>query len=590
VTRTSKADAQQELPVDQGVAPTSGDGARASAVGAAEPTAAGPSAEPSPEAAAAATPAAQANASGGPLYILTNRGNLAYWLSSGVIGPLEQFSGEKYWDDLLSLVPGRLAVFSGPLGSAVDAIPPEDPGQFPVALELRRSALEPMVAVADTIGQTPAVWWSSAWIPTSEVARVIFRSEEEHVEYAARDYANLPPAEPAAVEPELLATAGSLTSADVRTLLADAASTQSLPEHQVSIERLRLADRCSGAVCMALAALPADPTCAKRLKWTSAVNRDVEGLAAALRSLLGKTACSAPGVLEACLATVAELRRSRGWDPRSVLDGFKENLHATVDHAHQERFAAQLDYVDRILNMEARLDLDDSRLRDSVLTALMVFLLHPAPGDALSWTKSAGTSSAVRILTAALVGLAEGMTRLDRGYKPRPLMTTLVSWYLDALAAPGERPPVPKKLLARFVPSRDIGGRLEVMAGVDIVASHERPSLTDALLARDLADESLAETLLAVCQAMGWEDCVVHELAVRSVDAVRIGSVDHISFIGRIAGALEAHLFGAAGNLVVRFKGSGSQRSYVDEPALRHRLETDGLSADVAKRFQDQLR
>ena len=532
----------------------------------------------------------QADAPDGPLYVLTNRGNLAYWLSSGVIGPLEQFSGEKYWDDLLSLVPGRLAVFSGHLGSAVDAVPQEDPGQFPVALMLRPSALEPMVAVADTAGQTPAVWLSSAWIPTSEVARVIFRSQEEHEEYSARDYPNVPSAEPSSVEPELLATAGSLAPADVRALLAEAARAQGSAEGQVSIEQLRLADRCSGAVCMALAALPADPACARRLKWTAGVSVDLDGLAAGLRSLLGKTPCSAPGVLEACLATVAELRRSRGWDPRSLLDGLKKELDATVDHVRKERLAEQLDYVDRVLGSEARLDLADRRLSDPVLTALMVFLLHPAANDALSWTHSAGAASAVRILTATFAGLAEGMTRLDRKYKPRPLITTLVSWYLDALATPGNRSAVPKRLVARFVPSRDIGGRLEVVAGEDVVASHERPSLTDALLARDLGDERHAETLLEVCRAMDWQDCIVHELAVQSVAPVEISSVDHISFIGRVAGALEAHLVGAAGNLLVRFKGAGSQRSFVDQPTLRQRLETEGLSADVAKRFQDQLR
>ena len=546
-----------------------------------------------PDSAPEASPAgdgAMETQSDRPLHILTNRSNLAYWLSSGVIGPLEQFSDEKYWDDLLGLVHGRLPVFSGPLGSAVDAVPPAAPGQFPVALELPAQAVQPLTPVDEAVGQESSVWLTSAWIPTSEVTRVVFRSEDEREEYEARDYPNLPSADPAVVDAELLTMRGLLTASEIRTLLAEADGAQVPPELETAVERLRLADRCSGAVCMGLAALPADLAFGRRLKWSAAVACDLRGLGSGLRSLLGRAAISEPGVLAACLTAVSRLRRSRGWDPQSVLDGVKEDVHAMLTPKTQERIAAQLDYMDRVLGMEARLDVTDARLGDAALTALLVFLLHPAPDDALSWTESVGVGSPVRILSAAYAGLAEGLTRLHRDFKPRALVATLVTWYLDALGLPGKRAAVPAKLTARFVPTRDLGGRLEVLSGAEVAASHERPSVTDALLARDLSDRKLADTLVDLCVAMSWErECVVHELEISSTDPVQIRSVDRVTFVGRLVDALEARLLGAGGKLLVRYRGDAATRSYVDEPAFRARLEAEGLTAAVAKQFEARL-
>ena len=524
------------------------------------------------------------------LYILTNRGNLAHWLSSGVIGPLEQFAGEKYWQDLQSLVPGRLVVLAGPLGAAVDAVPAESQGQFPVALEVSSSVFAPLDGVGAGSPAEQVIWSTTAWVPTSCIERVIFRSNTELAEYRARDYANVPPLDSATADPELFAAPGPLSAGRLGSLLRAASQASGEPAVEAPVGPLCLADRCSGAVSMALAALSADPAYGRRLKWPGAVAYDVDALAAGVRTLLGKAAVPEPAVLGACLAAVAELRRSRGWDPQGVLDRVKKDVLAAVAGNTAERMQVQLGYMDLVVNMEERLDLADRRLADASLTALLTFLLHPAPEESLSWARSAGAAVPIQVLAAAFAGLAEGLTRLQREFKPRALTTVLVTWYLNALGLPGRRPVAPARLAARFVPSWDVGGRLEVTVGDEVVVSHERPSVTERLLAVDLSDPRLADTLLDLCAAMGWDDeCVIHELEIDSAGPVQVRSLDRITFVGRLVDALEARLLGVGGRLVVRYRGGARTRSSVDEQALRTRLETDGLSAEVAKAIRARL-
>jgi len=340
---------------------------------------------------------------------------------------------------------------------------------------------------------------------------------------------------------------------------------------------------------MAVAALPVDRGYAGRFRLTASATTALPDLAPALKKVLGPDYRSAPGVLQACLEVAARLRVAEGWSPADVLDELRDRIHATVAKSHQKKIGEQVDYTDRVLAMETRLDLGESRLSDDALTAMLVFLLHPIPSETVEWTASEGVKREVAVLAAAYTGIASGIARLSTEFKTPRLLHCLTAWYLDALGLPGRREAVTSELTARFEPTRDIGGRLEVVLGDDVVTSRERSSVTDLLLATDLRAPLLSTQLVDLCRFLGWDNCIINEMTIVSDDGLDLRSVKRLTLLEQFLSGLRLRLIGEPSGAVVRFKGRHSERCFPDEAALRAQLEQSGLSMEAAMQFRESV-
>jgi hypothetical protein len=276
-----------------------------------------------------------------------------------------------------------------------------------------------------------------------------------------------------------------------------------------------------------------------------------------------------------------------GWSSPDVLDELKERIHGAVAKSRQKRIADQLDYMDRVLAMEARLDLADDQLSDDALTAMLIFLLHPRPSEALEWTASRGVKSESAVLAAAFAGLAVGIARLSTDFKTAGLLRCLVIWYLNALGLPGQRDAIPGKLTSRFEPTRDTGGRLEIVLGDQVLISRERVSVTDLLLATDLGASELSDALVDMCRSMGWDDCIISEITITSESELEVRSVKRLTLLEQFVSGLRLRLIGEPQGAVVRFKGRHSERCFPDDAALRSRLEQAGLSVEAATQVRE---
>lgn len=517
-----------------------------------------------------------------PLYLLTNRSNLRYWLSTGVIGPRELFADDRYWSDLLELAPGRLVAFRGSLGFATDAVVRDAIGEFPVAVEIRRGDLGLIEEVACDAKSGAGVWLTESWLPTSVIKRVVYRNEDNLGDYRAQRFADTPDPAVMDVDPTVFEGEQWMRLSELEAALARTVAPSSEGAVLAAIDA---ADRMAGAVCMCTAALLGNPAGAQRFRATSDSVQSLDGLAAMLRPLTGLTS-KAGESLRAVLAGVQHLRVSEGWDPSEVMDDVKERLHSGTARSRQKKIADQFDYMDDVLAMRAKLDVASPLLFDDSLTALLFFLLHPRPEEALEWTAVETASHPVRILTCALSGLAQGMSRLDVDLKTPALLSGLVTWYLDALALPGSRPAVADKITARLTSTRDVGGTTEILFGQEVVGCRETVSTTDLLLQTRLEAPALADRLVSIARSMDWDDCLIQQLVIRSDKDVLVQSIEHIADVTHDSRGLRALLAGAYEGLVIRYKGSRVESAFPDVNALRLRLEKEGLSTDAGREYR----
>lgn len=518
---------------------------------------------------------------GDPFYLLTNRGNLLYWASSGLIGPLEQFEGEKYYDDLLRFTPGHLTVFRGALGYAVDLVADMDIEQYPIAVEVDSSLVQPVSLVhgeAEGAGQAMGITASS--IPFAAAKRFIFRNDHELSEVSLREYEATHPLSPMVVEPTCFEGDGLLKTSEVRSLLERASIGRTAV---ATSSALQTADRCAGAVCMVLAVLPTEQRFAGEFDWVPPATTSVGGLAAGLRTLLGSATAGSAAALNDCLDVFSGLRRAKGWNPIDVHSELADRL-LKAKPARAKALKAQLDYMRRVLDLEATLDLADPVMKDDALSAALVFLLHPDTGEIQEWLREEPAPDVVALLAAAYSGLVAGMARVLADFKPEILMYMLVSYYGGSLHILSGEAAFCGSVSAEFVPTQDVGGELVLSADSTPFMRREKQSTTAILLDSDLGNPAHAAGLLMLCDEMGWDDCRWRELTLRSSDEIECSGIDSLS---AFFSALGMRIRAISGGLTVRFKGDLETRESLDDAVLRSHLESDGLTKAVGATYRE---
>lgn len=129
------------------------------------------------------------------LRFLTNRGNLLDALSTGCIRP--GVAMEKWYPDLSSEHPDLLVFLKAdPSPRLADSAGDPAAGQFPVLLELRTAAGYFVVSqeFSPEGGQDPdpaLVVFAIGTVPSGQISRVVFRSDEDLAEFTAREYDNI---------------------------------------------------------------------------------------------------------------------------------------------------------------------------------------------------------------------------------------------------------------------------------------------------------------------------------------------------------------------------------------------------------------
>jgi hypothetical protein len=129
-----------------------------------------------------ASPAEHVGEDAGP-WVLTNRYNLLEILSSGLIAPLSAYT--KHYADLLDKCGEEIVVLrERPSPALLADVAEEGLNNFPVLLQL-----EP-----DAVGESSGPVLATGCMPLSAVTHILFPSEEQLRDHAARRYENVPDA------------------------------------------------------------------------------------------------------------------------------------------------------------------------------------------------------------------------------------------------------------------------------------------------------------------------------------------------------------------------------------------------------------
>lgn len=190
------------------------------------------------------------------LFYVTNRYNLNEILSSGLVAPLAAF--DKYYDDLLSIAPGRIPLFGGTVDhSIIEAVSEKNSGDaYPVIIEFDRSTLsgtevqtlQPngVEATSSLSGGQFGACAPAAIIPRTALRMVHFLGERQMKDYASHPLSNVRSNPPAfSVSPDIVSK-GPISFEQLEEWMRDLPPTDGPDQHDISIE-----DRIGGAVIVA---------------------------------------------------------------------------------------------------------------------------------------------------------------------------------------------------------------------------------------------------------------------------------------------------------------------------------------------------
>lgn len=462
-------------------------------------------------------------------YVPAVRNNVIGMMSASLVMPAVGLT--KYYDDVLSLVPGRILLTT--TGARGDWFGTADDGSdLPslVELALRLSGTEKLEGADGTVAAPAAV------VPRSRVRRIHFRSARDAEEFQARRYDNFSPDDTVVlVSPELFER--DLPSPEE---IASWVSSRGDEDPPLDAADITSADCFTGALTM-LVGCPATSGAELEVRATlfgrlAAAAHDAPPAAAVAEALgtddwLSGDSDDDRALLRAVTQVLGSIAPASRLGARRVLTDVRRALG---DGAERPAVAANLARAESILKSESELrPMGSSGLRSA--KALLLFLLRPRPEEVVTWADDMAGDPFAVTGAAVLSGLTCGARLVPEDIRPSGAMGLLTEIEADRIngsrgfplgpfapsvskavhldTEPGEHGE--RRILAigehqmsaRLTPPVE-PGQGELFADEPAPAQVDGHDLIALVEGADLARPEIARAAAAVCRRYGWDDLV----------------------------------------------------------------------------------
>jgi hypothetical protein len=469
------------------------------------------------------------------LYFVTNRFNLLEILSSRYIAPRAAYV--KYYPDLLELTPGRVPLVTAPIGPSLQSVCSRDPNTFPVGIEISASKLSALKAPAvnragqvlnGTSSQDIIAWAPDFVIPLSWCRRVVFRSDAELREHVARKYDNVPDdALPFAVAANVF---GSSESSELIGWL------RALPASSVSdAEDFRIADRLSGARCVALATVPYAPRAANvaaMLLRTSNGTKGAKSKTKGKRNAAGDSPApwitipknqespDSKATLDERLFSEAArvlmtLDKTAGWKPLELIDRIEKGVRTgSLTKRDGDQVTKSFEAIRAIVSNERDFRPFKAGSGSDVAKALLLFFMRRDPQKLIAWPlRETGAVDSVMITAAVFAGLFVGRSRLPLTLRPGAVDEALAN--MAAMELSDHVVAMRSRLVANQVEIADDIGDSATSSKVLLLDRTELarwspalPSLSETLLSFDYSGSKTMAMAIEICRLLGWSTAI----------------------------------------------------------------------------------
>lgn len=485
--------------------------------------------------------------SGTPLLLPTNFPNLVHFLSREYLAPVECFGeDDKYFEDLLEMVPGRLPLLTPPVPEdVIDLVQKESENTArPVLIELDAAEFSdgpvPVLSKEGEEVQAPltsekvfAAALPTA-VPATEIECVHFLSDTDFRQFAARPYGNTRDLSDklTSVSPSLQADADS----DIGTLQSWFSSLDQPPSP--SPEKFTNVDETAGAAALmaylfadiskediseeVLGLLRGQKEEGDRLpSWISlSINEPSVGVPISN----GKSDHFPDDLTFRIASSILRSKTPNYLVPSQALNEIRGSLHESEGLSDEDQTGLQkgAERISAILSNEAPFEGVKSD-RYPALQGLMFFLIKERPEPLLEWDPSdTGASMNAHLAAAAYCGFVYGHASLPLEFRSEDLDNRLASWAVERLKT--------------FFPSGTDPEECEAASRTSAHSSQlesSSPPLLSRFFSEDLGAEGpVREAAIELCRRKGWSDCIETEVFApdRSEAQVRVtneGGDDH---------------------------------------------------------------
>ena len=445
------------------------------------------------------------------LFYVTNRYNLNEILSSGLIAPRAAFG--KYYEDLLSIAPGRLPLFAGTIDrSIIEAFSEETSDDaYPAILEVDPAALfgteiqalqldGSTVTISSLTDEMFAVCAPSAVIPRSAFRMVHFLSDRDMADYRAHPLSNVRTDPPGLSVTTDIISEGSVSFSQLKEWMRSLVGIDQPDGYSLSME-----DRIGGAVVVAKQfANPDAATMRCLMHYAEGGVRNEKDLAPLpelprwlnqpLRPRRWEKFTGLPddeesSLFRSAVSVLSKIDRHKTSDRVGILGKIREDFRGSVNPSKTtEDLVVQLDRLEDLLNVKEQFKGFKEGGSDVVKALLLVLLKFKLEKFLERQEEKFGdVSSSVRLTAGILFGLIDG-----RKILPLSIRDTELDDHLTFAAA--------STLATDF---QMIGPR----AGHRVEAADEK-SIDDWLEMADFATDPARSTALAIIEDLGLQGCV----------------------------------------------------------------------------------
>jgi len=445
------------------------------------------------------------------LFYVTNRYNLNEILSSGLIAPRAAFG--KYYEDLLSVVPGRVPLFAGTVDrSIIEAFSEETSDDaYPAILEVDPAALfgteiqalqrdGSTVTISSLTDGIFAVCAPSAVIPRSAFRRVHFLSDRDMADYRAHPLSNVRTDPPGFSVTTGIISEGSVSFSQLKEWMRGLAHIDQPDGYSLSME-----DRIGGAVVVAKQfANPDAATMRCLMHYAEGGVRNEKDLAPLpelpqwlnqpLRPRRWAKFTDLPddeesSLFRSAVSVLSKIDRHKTSDRVGILGEIREDFEGSVNPSKTTKdLVVQLERLEDLLNVKEQFKGFKEGGSDVVKALLLVLLRFKLEKFLERQEEKFGhVSSSVRLTAGILFGLIDGRKILPLSLRDPELDDQLTFAAASTLATDFQM----------------IGPRADHR-----VEATDEKSIDDWLEVADFATEPARAMALAIIEDLGLQGCV----------------------------------------------------------------------------------
>jgi len=516
-----------------------------------------------------------------PLLFPTNLPNLIHFLSRGYLAPKGCFGeDDKYYRDLLAMVPGRLPLFTPPVSEEViDLVQRESRRTArPVLVELDAADLvAARVPGVDEEERSAEVFLDSrefkvaappVVITTGKIRCIHFLDDRDLKTARRRRFGNVRelPEALAKVSPGLRDEIGLSVGALQSWFSSLDAPTGPTPQEFKDV------DKTAGAAALMAHSNPElaegilnllngrDRTSGQLPSW---ISLDGSGAAAGASTADAKTRHTADRIVFQSASSALRATSPRSLRPRETLKEINKVLTESEGLPNQDRknIRESVKRIENILASEAPFD-GVKNDRYPSLQGLMFFLIKDSPEPLMQWSPAdTGASTEAHLASAAYCGLVYGHAGLPLEFRSESLDQKLAEW------AAGELTNLPSD--AEESRARDVK---EAIEKPNSISQQVRTKFLEA----DLENEGpVRNAAIELCRKKSWTDCI--ETLVFAVDRSEV----------------ETRVTKEGGNnqklkMAWRIPGAAEVRYSLDTERFRSRIRQDEIAEDLLEDVAEQ--